>query len=343
VAPSTRPPRILVSRTDRIGDVVLTLPLCAMLREQLGAHVTVLGRGYTRPVLEACDVVNAIVEWDRVDPNPSARARAIAEIGADVILHTFPRPEIARAAREARIPVRIGTSHRWYHWLTCTKLEHYSRRRSALHEAQLNIRLARSLLGDELPTLANLCGRTMLRPRASLPDEVTSYLDPAKRNIALHPKSRGSGREWPLERWHELATSLDPARHRIFVTGSPDEAALLRDWLPTLPEHVVDLTGRLSLHELITFLGRIDGFVAAGTGPLHVAAAVGSHALGLFPPTPPIHPGRWAPIGPHAEWLAAAEPCESCRAGRERCTCMDAIEVASVRARIERWRSKGEA
>jgi heptosyltransferase-3 len=294
-------------------------------------------------VLEACEAVSEILEWDGVEPSTHARARAIAATEADVILHTFPRLEIARAARDAHIATRIGTSHRWYHWLTCTTLEHFSRRRSALHEAQLNIRLARSLLGAELPTLASLCGRTMLRPRASLPEHVNAYLDEAKRTIALHPKSRGSGREWPLERWHELATSLDPSRYRIFVTGSPDESELLRDWLPILPAHVVDLTGRLSLHELITFLSRIDGFVAAGTGPLHLAAAVGSHALGLFPPTPPIHPGRWAPIGPHAEWIAASERCEACRADREPCTCMDAIEVAAVRERIERWRSRGQA
>ncbi|HYD51437.1 MAG TPA: hypothetical protein VEA99_02370, partial [Gemmatimonadaceae bacterium] len=60
-------------------------------------------------------------------------------------------------------------------------------------------------------------------------------------------------------------------------------------------------------------------------------------ALGLFPPTPPIHPGRWAPLGPRAEWLAAPEPCAACARGAAGCTCMLAIPVAAVVERVTRW------
>lgn len=335
-----RPPRILVSRTDRIGDVVLTLPLCALLRERLGATILFLGRAYTRPVLEASDAVDETIDWDSAGPSPRARRELLEAARADVVIHAFPRREIARAAREARIPVRIGTGRRWYHWLDCTRLEHFSRRRSTLHEAQLNVRLARHLLGGGTPSLETLAGYTGLRPRVALPDAVAALVDAGRVNVALHPMSHGSAREWPLERWRELARSLDPARFRLFVTGSAEEGVALREWLGTLPPHVADLTGRLSLAEMIALLARLDGFVAASTGPLHVAAATGIHALGLFAPTPPIHPGRWAPLGPRAEWIAADEPCAACREGRKDCTCLLSVQVSTVRDRVLAWSAR---
>src|SRR5512146_252019 len=100
--------RVIVSRTDRIGDVVLTLPLCALLRQR-GARVIFVGRRYTRPVLEASPFVDEIMEWDDVaDAAPADQAAWLVGAKADAIVHAFPRPEIARAARRARIPIRIG-------------------------------------------------------------------------------------------------------------------------------------------------------------------------------------------------------------------------------------------
>lgn len=318
--------RIIVSRTDRIGDVVLTLPLCALLRSRLGAEVVVLGRQYTRPLLEASGEVDGVLDWDDVAAGDVNQQRDfLTAVRADAILHVFPRPDIARAALAARIPLRIGTSHRWYHWLTCDALEHFSRKHSELHEAQLNIRLARRLLGPEIPSLADLGALTAITPRIAIPSPVASLLRDDRFRLVLHPGSNGSAREWSLANWQALAESLDAERVQLIVTGSEVEGAALRDWIGTLQAGTVDLTGKLDLAELIAVLAGVNGLVAASTGPLHLAAAVGIHALGLFPATPPIHPGRWAPLGPRAEVLVA--PAAE----------LDAIPAPAVRARVEAW------
>lgn len=318
--------RILVSRTDRLGDVVLTLPLCALLRARLGANVVVLGRRYTRPLLEASAQVDEILDWDDVENAAEATQRDfLGNVRADAIVHVFPRAGIARAALAARIPLRIGTAHRWYHWLTCNALEHFSRKRSSLHEAQLNVRLARRLLGPELPALGELAPLTAIMPQVPVPPAVASGLRDDRFRLMLHPGSSGSAREWPLAHWKMLAESLDSGRIQLLVTGSASEGTALHGWLGTLPANVVDLTGQLELAELIALLASANGLVAASTGPLHLAAAVGIHALGLFSSTPPIHPGRWAPLGPRAEVLVAP--------GME----LSAITPESVRARISSW------
>jgi len=322
--------RIIVSRTDRIGDVVLTLPLCALLRARLGAEVVALGRDYTRPLLEASPHVDAVFDWDSVAGRGFDEQRDfLADVRADAILHVFPRADIARAALAAHIPLRIGTSHRWFHWLTCNALEHFSRKRSDLHEAQLDIRLAQRLLGPVIPPLGELASLTALTPQVSIPNVVSARLSDARFQLVLHPGSSGSAREWPLSHWRALAESVDPERVQLLVTGSAAEGAARRDWMASLPGHAVDLAGQLDLAELIALLARVDGLVAASTGPLHLAAAAGIHALGLFPSTPPIHPERWAPLGPRAEVLVA--PGED----------LSAIDVQAVCARVEDWVGAG--
>jgi heptosyltransferase-3 len=95
----------------------------------------------------------------------------------------------------------------------------------------------------------------------------------------------------------------------------------------------------LELPEFIAFIAAADGLVAGSTGPLHLAGALGRHALGLYPPIKPMHPGRWGPLGPHAEYLVFDRPdCQDCRAQPADCTCIKAIEAAAVAAQVAKWR-----
>jgi heptosyltransferase III len=91
----------------------------------------------------------------------------------------------------------------------------------------------------------------------------------------------------------------------------------------------VNLTGKLSLDELMAFISTIDGVLAASTGPLHIAAALGKHAIGLYAPMRPIHPGRWAPLGENADYLVKEKYCSKCRK-TERCECIESITAREV-------------
>jgi ADP-heptose:LPS heptosyltransferase len=326
-----------VSRTDRIGDVVLTLPLCATLRRCLpDARVIFLARSYTRPVVECSPYVDEVIDWDDVaSAGPREQARFLANAHADVILHVAPRREIARAAKRARIRRRVGTSHRLFHWTTCNELVSFSRKRSELHEAQLDLVLARGLVGSNEWPLATLAPLTELRPRLAPPPFVAAQLASDRFNLIVHPRSSGSSVEWPLENYRRLIGALDPHRVRVLVTGSPAEARSLHEWIASLGVEVEDLTGRLTLAELIAVLHAADGFVGGSTGPLHIAAAVGIHALGLYPARRPMHTGRWAPLGPRAEWLEATQSCDRCARGQ--CGCMQSITPSMVEARIAAW------
>ncbi|MVN76657.1 glycosyl transferase family 9 [Hymenobacter sp. HMF4947] len=343
MSPET-PQTFLVSRTDAIGDVVLTLPVGGQLKQLFpSCRVVFIGRSYTAAVAAACPWIDDFLSLDDLLAlPPAAQLSQLRSYAAAAIVHVFPNKALARLAQQAQIPVRIGTRNRLFHWLTCNRLVALSRRHSPLHEAQLNLLLLRPLGYAGALTLPAVAELVRLAPVASLPPRFQQLLaqrQPGQLNVILHPRSRGSAREWGLLHFGQLARVLHAAGHRVFISGTAAEGAELADWLREHAAYLAaDLTGQLALPEFIAFIAAADGLVAGSTGPLHLAAALGRHALGLYPPIRPMHPGRWGPLGPHAEFLVFDRPdCQDCRANPAACTCIKAIEVATVAAQIERW------
>lgn len=334
----------LVSRTDAIGDVVLTLPVAGQLKQLFpGCRVVLIGRSYTAAVAAACPWVDEFVASDELLQLPTAAQVAqVRSYAAAAIIHVFPNKALARLGRQAGIPVRIGTRNRIFHWLTCNRLVALSRRHSPLHEAQLNLTLLAPLgLKNTLP-LSAVAQLVRLVPAVPAPPAVLGLLharQPGQLNVLLHPRSRGSAREWGLPHFGQLARLLHAAGHRVFVTGTAAEGAELAPWLAeNAPYLAADLTGQLALPELIAVIAAADGLVAGSTGPLHLAAALGRHALGLYPPIRPMHPGRWAPLGRHADYLVFDRlDCQDCRAQPAQCTCIKAIAAVAVAARVAGW------
>jgi ADP-heptose:LPS heptosyltransferase len=74
--------------------------------------------------------------------------------------------------------------------------------------------------------------------------------------------------------------------------------------------------------------------VAASTGPLHLAAALGVRTIGLYSMRRPIFPARWAPIGPRAHALVHDVGCPVCANGKP-CDCITRIPVAKVLALLD--------
>lgn len=331
-----KPNHIIISRTDSIGDVVLTFPLLGLLKKKFpDLRITFLGKNYTRPVIMACSHVDYFLDWDEMQNHaPETRLTLLKSMEADTILHVFPRKEIATLAFKARIPVRMGTTGRFYHWFTCNHLIKLTRKNSPFHEAQLNILLAQKLLGktivpvDEMP---DLYGFDKISP---LPEELSAMIDPKRFNLILHPKSKGSAREWGTANFAALSALLPRDRFRIFVTGTKAEGDLLiQEGFYDRAGEVTDLTGHMSLEKMISFINAADGLIAASTGPLHIASALGKISLGIYPPIRPMHPGRWAPIGKRASWLVAEKECNDCLEGGP-CHCMLGISPEQVQQKL---------
>jgi heptosyltransferase III len=332
-------PRIIISRTDAMGDVVLALPMAGMIkRHHPRAHVSFLGRAYTRPIAEACEHVDRFLDWDEVANATEADQKAWLEAcRADAIVHVQPRKAISGAAREAGIPVRIGMARRWWGLRNSNRRLFFGRRHSKLHETQLNLKMLRPLGLREIPSLPQvpeLYGLTRTKP---LSKEHAALLDTGRINVILHAKSMGHAPEWGVENFAALLELLSPERYHVFLTGTRDDEQQIGGRLPANRAHVTRLYGKLSLEELIAFIGRADALVASSTGPLHVAAALGILAIGLFTKRPSKNVSRWGPAGVQGHGLEFDRSCLRCRL-KLTCDCVTRIPPAAVLAILERYR-----
>ncbi|MFT2007336.1 glycosyltransferase family 9 protein [Pontibacter sp. 13R65] len=335
---------ILISRPDAIGDVVLTLPMCGWLKHVLpGCRILFLGSTYTAPVVACCEHVDDFINADELLALPEQEQVALLKAKyIEAIIHVLPNKAIARLAKKARIPLRVGTRNRWFHWLTCNRLVALSRKNSDLHESQLNLLLLKGLEVNDFPAFSEVhqyVGFTKVGALPGWAQEVLHQKQTEKLNIILHPKSRGSAREWGMQHYGELARQLHRLGHRVFITGTAKEGELIKDWLQEHAAFVTDMTGRFALSEFISFTKAADGIVAASTGSLHIAAVAGVHALGLYVPMRPLHPGRWAPLGTKAEYLVKPVGCNDCRKAPNTCHCINEVSPGAALNRILTWKS----
>jgi heptosyltransferase III len=320
---------IVLSRTDSIGDVVLTLPMAGLLKKKYpGCRILFLGRSYTKDVVSLSIHVDGFINYDEIEKADSSTQLGIfKDLKADMIIHVFPNKRIAWLAKNAGIKLRVGTTNRLYHWFTCNRLIPLSRKRSLLHEAQLNLKLVK-FLKVEQPALNDIHYYYGFSKLPSLESQYISLPDPGKKNIILHPKSKGSAKEWGLENFQRLVSILPSSKYKIFISGTTADGEKMQSFLKENPG-VTDLTGKLSLEQFIAFITHCDVLIAASTGPLHIAAALNKKAIGLFSPKRPIHPGRWQPLGRDAHFIVYDKDCEKCRNNKD-CDCIKKISPEQI-------------
>jgi len=138
--------------------------------------------------------------------------------------------------------------------------------------------------------------------------------------VALAPGAVGPSKRWPGASYAELARRLRAEGHWVWVIGGPNEKELAAEIDDRA--QIRDLTGP-DLRNAILALAAADLAVSNDSGLLHVAAALGTPAIGIFGPTSAWH---WAPLNPIAAVVEttdelACRPCHKpvCRLGHHRC------------------------
>ncbi|PWH85563.1 glycosyltransferase family 9 protein [Brumimicrobium oceani] len=297
---------VVISRTDSIGDVILTLPLCGWLKKQFPTvRIIFLGKSYTVDVLKCSPYIDEIIQLeDWENASFEEQVKRVQNLNIYAFVHVFPNKHLAKLVKAAKVPFRIGTSHRLFHLLTCNIRPNFTRKNSDFHEAQLNFELLKKFGIQSLPSKEELVEYIGdFKPQIPLSAQLSSLLKEGKR-IVLHTKSQGSAVEWPLEKYLNLANQLVEKGFTVYFSGTEKEGVQFRNQLPH-HANIIDISGKSSLGELITFINECDALVACSTGPLHLAAVLKVKAIGLYTDLRPMHPGRWSPIGIRSVALTA--------------------------------------
>lgn len=328
---------ILITRTDNIGDVILTFPVAAKLKEFYpDAKITMLARNYTEDIIKRCQDIDAFLSIESLlEKTEEERIAFLKSLKIDVFLPVYPNKDQARWAKKAGIPIRVGHIYRSYYlWSANRLIFRIKRKKLDFHQAQFCLQFLRGLgLPDQvdekdLPKL--------IRLKETVPSEkAKALIDPNAFNLVLHPGTNGHTLEWPKEYFAGLMKLLPP-NVKVFVTGSQKEGEKYHDLLAHHP-NAVGVFGSLSLSDLTDLLKLADGVVVGSTGPLHMSAALGTKVIGLFPPQIDLNATRWGGIGEQVINIEAPH-CEASLQGK-RCECMKKITPEQVyQVMQEKWR-----
>ena len=206
----------------------------------------------------------------------------------------------------------------------------------------------------KLPRMVDRCAALALAEGTPLPAqwplpelavpaaEVAAWRDrhglaPGRTAVALCPGAVGPSKRWPAAAYGEVARAVAAQGGAVWVVGGPDEAPLAAEIAAVGGPQMRDFTGP-DLRNAILALAAASAVVSNDSGLLHVAAAIGTPAIGIFGPTSPWH---WAPLNPLAAVIETAtelpcRPCHkpTCRLHHHRC--MRDIPAAQVLAAVER-------
>ena len=293
--------KILLIRTDRIGDTLLTLPVVKPIKEKWPeCKIDFLARTYTHPILKNVNEIGQILNYDPEGVHRGIRghqllATEIHQKGYDSAILFYPRFGLTFALWRAGVPRRIGTSHRWHSFLLTDRV-HQSRRECLKHEVEYNLDLLKPLIQDlpsEIPQF-----------RLAIPEKTKRELqriltanDILGKYIVLHPGNGDSAPNLSRDQYRTLIKQISLSGIRVVLTGVNSEKEynqILKSEFTT--NNIIDLTGTLNLEQMIALLSEACGLITTSTGPAHIASAVGTPVAAFYCPAIPHTPDRWAPL-----------------------------------------------
>jgi heptosyltransferase-3 len=331
------PKKILIVRTDRIGDVVLSLPVAAAIKKQYPkTEITFLLRAYTKDLAYANEYIDEILVLNEKDGEPEifSNAAEIRKRNFDACLVVYPTFKIALFLYLSNIKLRIGTGYRWYSFLFNKKIYEH-RKTGERHELEYNLRMLK-LLGIENAEEDEVkfdLKYTEAAEHKVFNEFKNAGIEPGESTIIVHPGSGGSAVDLPTEKMKELLGLISSSGSRVILTGSRNEIDFCEKL--KLNERIFNFAGKFNLSELLALIDRSKLLIANSTGPIHIAAALGKNVIGFYPKIAQCSPIRWGPYTNKKYIFSPNIGCTDCtRKQCEKLNCMNSIDINQVHQTI---------
>lgn len=334
---------ILITRTDRIGDLVLSLPVITTISKVFPNYsIYLMVSSYTFPLVENYPGVTSVIKYDKEDYENIGRRKQLItylkDLKIDTSISLFYDPNLLNILKKAGISKRVGPLTKISGFFKYTKPVTQHRSRVEKHELEYNLDLLKSIgiRKDDFDTIPKLPVSDILLKSVLNKLENLSYRFSANGYVVIHPCMGGSARNWSYGYYAELASRIfEKTSASIFITGTKKEKATLDIITKHIKGRAYNVAGLLSLKELAAFLSGANFFVGPSTGPLHIAAATGTPVVGIYSPIRVQSKKRWGPIG--AADKKVIEPNVDCpekfHCAMAKCKfydCMESIDVEDV-------------
>jgi len=338
------PQRILLLRLERIGDLLMVIDAIRDARAHWPAAQIDLVVGswnaalaHLVPEVSAVQVLDApwlargagALSW----PQLVRRARAWRRAGYDLVVNF--EPDI----RSNFLAWLSGATRRAGYWsggggAFLTDALGYAPMTHASENARQLI--ARMAGRHDAPT-ARRPFPQLVPPREAASRAAGVLAGARGPMIGVHVSGGRESKQWHLDRFAAVARDLAASRNgTIVLTGTERDRPMVDVVSAALKDvRVIDAASGLDLPALAALLGRLDLFITSDTGPMHLAAAMGTPVVALFGPA---HPERYGPRASLERIVRVDLPCSPCgrvRLPPTRCRghvpdCMDGITVAAV-------------
>ena len=341
------PHRILVRGVNWLGDAVMTTPALMRLREaRPEARITLLTHEKLAGLWTRHPSIDTLLTFAKNESAWSvARKLRLGSFQSGLAL-----PNSHRSALElwlAGIPQRIGCAapaRSWFLTQSVTRRSDFARMRKR-SRSEIN-RLNAAGPGDAsiVPSGGGSAAHQLhhyLRLAAALganPEPLAPYLEVSREEVetarqkfslragalwlALNPGAEyGPAKRWPRERFVEAAAQIQSRTNcRWIVLGGANDAELATTTASEIGQLTarnshpapINLAGRTSLRELCAVLKACRVLLTNDTGPMHVAAAVGTPVVAIFGSTSPNLTGPGLPGDPRHHLLDSNAPCSPC-------------------------------
>ncbi len=328
---------LLLVRMDRMGDLVLNLPVDQVheVKEYYCHWLITSGLGFV------CDLAQPQRSYTEHSLKFSLRGvlrlvRWLKQYSPQQAIVFHAPWWVGLALFLARVPKRGGRLSQWHSFLFYNQGLRQKRSLAQRHETEYNLELLLSCIQSsdpkkpESPT-GGLEGQApalnLFHPdgRAILREKGLSEKD----YVVVHPGMGGSALNWPQKHYSRAIDKI-LAHRPVVITGTYQDRQYLKDLEERFSQHpkVHWLVGRLTSKELVAVLQGARAVLAPSTGVLHLAASTGSFSLGLYSNVLVESARRWGPRGPRAQVLEAPD-------GWSGPLAMEKITVQEVMAQLE--------
>lgn len=339
------PRKILLIKTVAIGDLVVALPSFKAIRDAFpSAHITLLTTPRVRQVVEDSPFFDEIIYFDPLGQKKESGlisiARKVRAAGFDIVIdfeHYYRFTTLL--AYFSKAPMRVGFDLPWQgRGLLFTRKIPYPIEK---HEVETFLELAGAVgASTEKQGLVEIA---ISAQDNDYTDELAIELglNGAGTVIGIHPTTSpvAMSRRWPAERFAQLADELvQEEKATIVFTGAPADKELVENIRSKMNQHSVSTVGRSSLKQFAALTKKMSLFISLDTGPMHIAAAMGTKVIGLFGPNTPV---KWGPYGSGNHTVTKNLDCSPCTKqylGQvSKCStgdCMLAISVEDVKLTV---------
>jgi ADP-heptose:LPS heptosyltransferase len=301
-----RAPRVLVIRRRYLGDIVLLGSVLRNLRLHWPrAWLTVLTEAAYAGVLPLNPDVDSALTFPRGAREWFAFTRALRRARFTHVLDFDNTEKTAIVTRLTSAKVRAAFDRELipfrYRWL----YTHSAKVTNAFYDSH---HITETYLALPAAITVPIASREVrLVPRPKDVARAQKLVSRGGNKVLLHPGSRSAFRIWPAERFAEVCDQLqDKLGAQVFLTAGPAEQALIEQIRAKATSHIVALDAPRDVGTLAALLAQFDAFLCHDSGPMHIAAAVGTPVVALFGSQ---NATIWRPLGERHTLLQTPLPC----------------------------------